>query len=88
MNIRQLNLYWIRSRLGLVAQEPVLFDLTIAQNIAYGLENISEEQIRDAAIKANIHEFIQMLPNVKYLSTNMFIIIYFYFCIVRVTRQK
>jgi len=61
VNIRQLNLYWIRSRLGLVAQEPVLFDLTIAQNIAYGLENISEEQIRDAAIKVVIYFYCVLL---------------------------
>ncbi|CAF5128687.1 unnamed protein product, partial [Rotaria sp. Silwood1] len=34
VNIRQLNIHWVRSRLGLVSQEPVMFDLTIAENIA------------------------------------------------------
>ncbi|CAF3905306.1 unnamed protein product, partial [Adineta steineri] len=37
VDIRKLNLQWLRSRLGVVSQEPVLFDLTIAENITYGL---------------------------------------------------
>jgi ATP-binding cassette subfamily B protein len=39
--------------------------LTIAENIAYGKENVSLEDIIDAAIKANIHQFIQQLPQVS-----------------------
>ncbi|CAF1214538.1 unnamed protein product [Adineta steineri] len=62
VDIRKLNLQWLRSRLGVVSQEPVLFDLTIAENITYGLENISIDEIILAATKANIHQFIQQLP--------------------------
>ncbi|CAF3346233.1 unnamed protein product [Rotaria socialis] len=62
VDIRQLNIQWLRSRLGLVSQEPVLFNLTVAENIAYGLENILIEDIIDAATKANIHHFIEQLP--------------------------
>ncbi|CAF4973115.1 unnamed protein product, partial [Rotaria sp. Silwood1] len=62
VDIRQLNIQWLRSSLGLVSQEPILFNLTIAQNIAYGKENTSIEDIIDAATKANIHDFIQQLP--------------------------
>ncbi|CAF4671828.1 unnamed protein product [Rotaria sp. Silwood1] len=62
VNIRQLNIQWLRSTLGLVSQEPILFNLTIAQNIAYGKENTSIENIIDAATKANIHDFVQQLP--------------------------
>ena len=51
--------------MGLVGQEPVLFNLTIAENIAYGLLNVSEEDIINAAIKANVHDFIQRLPQVS-----------------------
>ncbi len=65
INIRQLNIHWVRSRFGLVSQEPILFNLTIAENIAYGLENVPIEAIIDAATKANIHQFIQQLPQVK-----------------------
>ncbi|CAF4991802.1 unnamed protein product [Rotaria sp. Silwood1] len=62
VNIRNLNIQWLRSCLGLVNQEPVLFNMTIAENIAYGRENTSIEDIINAAIKANIHHFIQQLP--------------------------
>ncbi|CAF1573079.1 unnamed protein product [Adineta steineri] len=62
IDIRKLNLQWLRSRLGVVSQEPVLFDLTIAENISYGLENIPMDEIVLAATKANIHQFIQQLP--------------------------
>ncbi|CAF3911641.1 unnamed protein product [Rotaria sordida] len=62
IDIRKLNLQWVRSHFGLVSQEPVLFDLTIAENIAYGLENVSMEDIINAAKRANIHQFIEQLP--------------------------
>ncbi|CAF5170274.1 unnamed protein product, partial [Rotaria sp. Silwood1] len=62
IDIRQLNLQWVRSQFGLVSQEPILFDLTIAENITYGLENVSIEDIINAAKRANIHRFIEQLP--------------------------
>ncbi|CAF4155734.1 unnamed protein product [Rotaria magnacalcarata] len=62
VDIRELNIQWVRSCLGLVSQEPILFDLTIAENIAYGHENASMEEIIEAATKVNIHDFIQQLP--------------------------
>jgi ABC-type multidrug transport system fused ATPase/permease subunit len=65
VNIRQLNISWVRSCFGLVSQEPILFDLTIGQNVAYGQENISFEDVIDAATKANIHHFIHQLPQVS-----------------------
>ncbi|CAF3469805.1 unnamed protein product [Rotaria sp. Silwood2] len=61
-DIRQFNLHSVRSQFGLVSQEPILFDLTIAENIAYGLENVPMEDIINAARKANIHQFIEQLP--------------------------
>jgi ATP-binding cassette subfamily B (MDR/TAP) protein 1 len=66
VDIRQLNIHWVRSRFGLVSQEPILFDLTIAENISYGKENVSLEDIMAAATKANIHQFIQQLPLVSH----------------------
>ncbi|CAF3906292.1 unnamed protein product [Rotaria sp. Silwood1] len=62
IDIRQLNLQWVRSQFGLVSQEPILFDLTIAENRTYGLENVSIEDIISAAKRANIHQFIEQLP--------------------------
>jgi ABC-type multidrug transport system fused ATPase/permease subunit len=54
---------WLKQKIGYVAQDSILFSDTIANNIAYGMENISEEDIINAAIKANAHEFISKLPN-------------------------
>ncbi|CAF1002319.1 unnamed protein product [Rotaria sordida] len=62
IDIRQQSLHWVRSQFSLVNQEPILFDLTIAENIAYGLENVPMEDIINAARKANIHPFIEQLP--------------------------
>lgn len=54
----------IRARFGLVSQEPILFDRTIAENIAYGdnERKIPMAEILDAAKSANIHDFITKLP--------------------------
>lgn len=54
----------IRPQLGLVSQEPVLFDRSIAENIAYGdnSRNIPLAEIIEAAKLANIHDFIRGLP--------------------------
>ena len=65
VDIQQLNIQWLRSRLVLVSQEPVLFDLTIAENITYGMKDVPFDEIMAAAIKANIHQFIQQLPKVS-----------------------
>jgi ABC-type multidrug transport system fused ATPase/permease subunit len=54
---------WLKQKIGYVAQDSILFSDTIANNIAYGIENPSEQDIIIAAKKANAHEFISMLPN-------------------------
>jgi len=54
---------WLKQKIGYVAQDSILFSDTIANNIAYGIENINEEDIIIAAKKANAHEFISKLPN-------------------------
>ncbi|NXD83760.1 MDR1 protein, partial [Halcyon senegalensis] len=61
---RSLHLQWLRSRLGLVSQEPILFDCSIAENIRYGDNSrvVSQEEIEEAAKAANIHTFITKLP--------------------------
>jgi ATP-binding cassette subfamily B (MDR/TAP) protein 1 len=53
--------------MGIVSQEPVLFDRTIAENIAYGdnSREVPMEEIIEAAEKANIHSFISSLPLVR-----------------------
>eukprot|EP00731_Ephydatia_muelleri_P002268 Em0001g2268a len=62
-NIRTLNLKWLRRHIGLVSQEPVLFDTTIAENIRFGREDATLSDIEKAAREANVHDFIASLPN-------------------------
>ncbi len=63
MDVRGLNIKWLRNNIGVVSQEPVLFDTTIADNIRYGRDDATIEDIKNAAKNANVHEFINSLPN-------------------------
>lgn len=65
-NAKDLNIHWLRSQIGIVSQEPVLFDCTLAENIAYGdnSRTVGMEEIEAAAKSANIHKFIEDLPQV------------------------
>ena len=67
IDLRDLNLRWLRSQIGIVSQEPVLFDATIAENIRYGalFRNVSDDEVIESAKAANIHEFIESLPQVR-----------------------
>ncbi|KAK3432843.1 hypothetical protein EUGRSUZ_D00348, partial [Eucalyptus grandis] len=62
INLKDLQLKWIREKIGLVGQEPVLFLTTIRENIAYGKENATDEEIRQAIQLANAAKFIDKLP--------------------------
>ena len=64
--VRDLNLAWLRSNIGVVSQEPVLFDTSIAGNIAYGKEGVTLKEIEAAAKNANAHNFIMELPDGYY----------------------
>ncbi|XP_062957114.1 ATP-dependent translocase ABCB1 [Cynocephalus volans] len=63
--VKQLNVQWLRAHLGIVSQEPILFDCSIGENIAYGDNSrvVSQEEIVKAAKEANIHPFIESLPD-------------------------
>uniref|UniRef100_A0A8C2UCI6 Bile salt export pump n=1 Tax=Coturnix japonica TaxID=93934 RepID=A0A8C2UCI6_COTJA len=61
-DIRSLNIQWLRSQIGVVEQEPVLFATTIAENIRYGREDVTMEDIIRAAKQANAYKFIMDLP--------------------------
>ena len=62
-DIKSLRLSWLRQQIGLVSQEPVLFIGSIADNIAYGKENATLEEIEAAARMANAHDFISAFPD-------------------------
>ena len=63
-DLRDLNLHWLRSQIGIVSKEPVLFDATIAENIRYGalFREVSDAEVIEAAKAANIHNLIESLP--------------------------
>ncbi|KAK4485732.1 hypothetical protein RD792_008378 [Penstemon davidsonii] len=60
--IKKLKLEWLRSQMGLVNQEPILFATSIKENISFGKEDASLELIINAAKDANAHDFIVKLP--------------------------
>ncbi|KAG8177025.1 hypothetical protein JTE90_029687 [Oedothorax gibbosus] len=61
-NVKDLNVGWLRDHIGLVGQEPVLFSMTITENIRYWKQDATQEEIEKAAKTANIHNFIDALP--------------------------
>ncbi|CAH8387034.1 unnamed protein product [Eruca vesicaria subsp. sativa] len=62
VNLKEFQLKWIRSKIGLVSQEPVLFTASIKDNIAYGKEDATLEEIKAAAELANASKFVDKLP--------------------------
>ena len=61
-NIKNVKLNSLRSLMGIVTQETFLFDDSVKANIAYGLDSVSDDIIKKAAIAANANEFIKELP--------------------------
>lgn len=68
VEIQKLQLKWFRQQMGLVSQEPVLFNETIRANIAYGKEgNATEAEILAASELASAHGFVSGLQLVRFL---------------------
>lgn len=65
INLKEFQLQWIRKKIGLVSQEPVLFTGSIKDNIAYGKDDATTEEIRVATELANAAKFIDKLPQVE-----------------------
>ncbi len=63
INIRDLDLHCLRRQFGIVLQEPLLFNVSIYENIRYGRPEASREEIIAAATVAEIHSFIETLPD-------------------------
>jgi len=62
IDVREITLASLRSQLGLVTQETILFNDTVRNNVAYGLGDVPFERIVEAARAAQAHEFITALP--------------------------
>src|SRR5262249_48890692 len=61
-DVRDIRLASLRSQVALVMQEPFLFPLSVAENIAYGRPGASRAEIEAAARAANAHDFVERLP--------------------------
>ncbi len=62
VDLRELDADWLRGRVGVVAQEPILFATSIGENISYGRDGATPEAIRHAAEAANAADFVLALP--------------------------
>jgi len=61
-DLRELDPVWLRERIGVVAQEPILFSTTIAENIRYGRPDAGDIDVEAAARAANAHDFVAAMP--------------------------
>ncbi|KAL2505086.1 ABC transporter B family member 15 [Abeliophyllum distichum] len=62
VKLDKLQLKWLRSQMGLVSQEPALFATSIKENILFGKEDASMEEVIESANASNAHNFISQLP--------------------------
>ena len=63
VDVKQLGLNALREQVSIVLQDPILFSMSIRDNIRYGRLDATEEEIYEAARAANAHDFITRLPN-------------------------
>lgn len=72
----EINVTFLRSQIGIVSQEPVLFDCTIAENIQYGSnsQSITMEEVIEASKKAYLHDFVINLPDVSRINISIILI--------------
>ncbi|CAF0839105.1 unnamed protein product [Adineta ricciae] len=63
IELNEYDLKWLRQQIGVVSQEPVLFHTTIRENIFFGADSATDEEIHQAAKIANAHDFIMSLPD-------------------------
>lgn len=71
--LQSLHIQWARRQMGIVQQEPVLFDTSIRDNIAYGdlSRDVPMSEIEEVAKQANIHNVISELPQVGVVPTSI-----------------
>ena len=62
VDIKSIKLKWLRSQIGLVSQEPALFATSIKENLLFGKEEATVEEVVAAATASNAHNFISQLP--------------------------
>ena len=71
-DIKDINVKWLRQHIGVVSQEPILFDGSISDNIRLGREGATQADIEEAANMSNAHNFITKFPDVSSWSQRNF----------------
>jgi len=66
MDIKAINVQWLRSQIGYVPQELTLFDMSIEDNIRMGKLESTFLEIQDASIKTGAHEFVMSFKGVNF----------------------
>ena len=79
--MRDYKIQWLRSQIGVVSQEPSLFAATIKENIRFGRDDCTDEEIVAAAKEASVDAFVNKLPlvrvqNYRIICRIMFFILY------------
>jgi ABC-type multidrug transport system fused ATPase/permease subunit len=62
-DVRALDPRWLRGQIGTVAQEPILFSTSVAENIRYGRPGASDPEVEQAARAGNAHQFVGRFPD-------------------------
>ena len=78
VDTKEINVKHLRKHIGVVSQEPILFDASIKKNILMGHPEATEEMVIKAAKNANAHDFIEELPNVSFVFCVTLIALFFY----------
>ena len=63
VDIKNYNVAWLRKKIGVVSQEPVLFDMTIRENLKLGNDDVTDENLKSALEQANAWNFVSQLPH-------------------------
>lgn len=63
IDVKNMNVKWLRNEIGLVSQQPILFDCSIEENIKYACPEATHEEVVDVARQANAHNFIESFPD-------------------------
>ncbi|MFT6395393.1 MAG: ATP-binding cassette subfamily B protein [Bradymonadia bacterium] len=63
LDVKELDPDWLRHQVGVVAQEPILFSTTVAENIRYGRPDATDEEVAEAAKVANAYDFVSKFPD-------------------------
>jgi len=63
VDIHELDVEWLRSQIGAVSQEPILFHASVFENVAYGKPDATHDDVITACVEANAHHFILELPD-------------------------